>query len=760
MTTISTPYQRTLTSSVLTFLESRRRETYLLAAVVLVAFLMRLAFLVTVPPNVTADEADNLVNVYHILEGQGPGLFGLDWKPAPAFSVHLMALFMLIFGKTIFAMRLASVALSTVALIPMYFVARRHLSITASLISTILMSTGVWYFHFSRSGWENIHIVLYELMAIWMLELALARGQRRFYAASGFFAALGLYGYFSGRIVIVLLLLYLPFALWQRRVQARQILLGYAVLVTVTVVAFAPQLPTIVKQWDYFNRRTASVSALTTTEPVYGTTDKAVVLWNQVERTVRAFVLMDATLDGNTRYKPPARSLFDPITSSLFVVGLVLAAVRWRKMALWLLLFGLPLLVVQIPSLGVPDGARAIGLIPAVYLFCGLTFDKLIARPRLARGVFQISLLILTPVVVLSNIGAYAEWMREPEATAARQPAVDNADFPLWQELQLERARAGQPGFVVNEWQQMRGNLPALAAKIAPSTSSKTIKQPTNIPGDLATFVAAFGRQGSGNGEFLEPRAVAADRDGSLYVVDTGNKRIVRLDANLQPQLAWGRSGEGNGEFTEPWAVATDNAGFVYVLDAVGQSIQRFDSSGKYLSRLGSDLGMYRPRDMTIDGDGFFYIADTGRNRIVKIGREGQIVKTYGAPERNNPALDQPTSALADAQGNLYVAEPTKKRVLKLDPDGRMLLQWEIPPANTRDAPRLRLGPEAQILLTDPTRQRIEVYSSDGVLLGYWGTGGLGDGQFQGALSAAAGANGSIYVADPGNNRVQRFQLK
>ena len=76
------------------------KKHHLLLSLVLLsvfALTIRLVSLSTIPPNVSSDEADNLRVVYHILVGKGPGFFDLDWKPALAFSVYLISLFMRIF---------------------------------------------------------------------------------------------------------------------------------------------------------------------------------------------------------------------------------------------------------------------------------------------------------------------------------------------------------------------------------------------------------------------------------------------------------------------------------------------------------------------------------------------------------------------------------------------------------------------------------------------------------------------------------------
>ena len=59
-------------------------------------------------------------------------------------------------------------------------------------------------------------------------------------------------------------------------------------------------------------------------------------------------------------------------------------------------------------------------------------------------------------LIAYVNVSGYFDWMERPETAAARQPAVDAADFESWQLLQKAAAEAGQGGFNVGEWLEMK----------------------------------------------------------------------------------------------------------------------------------------------------------------------------------------------------------------------------------------------------------------------------------------------------------------
>ena len=422
----------------------------------LMALVLRVIWLDTIPGNITADEADNLATIFRIDVTGEPGFFGLDWKPQPAMSMYLFSGFMSIFGDDIFGLRMASAILSTLSLVPFYALARRVVRPASALGGTILLSTGLWYLNFSRSGWENVHVAFYALMAAWMLTLALERKQLRWFALAGVFAALGLYGYFAGRLIIVALLAFAPLAVWWARGWRRRALLGYALLTLTAAVLFAPQYLSIRSDGDTFNRRTDAVNVFDQPDGYMGKESDWDILRLQVERNVKGFFLFDGEMFRSGRYGPRAETLLDPVSGVLLISGMVIGAYRWRKTALWWALLVVPLVATQIPTTYSPNGARALIVAPFMFLFMTLTIDALIDVARLPeRRATAAAVLTGVALLAIMNTLNYFDWIQDPATIEAREPAVELADYDLWRDALISEYERDRPPFHLGEWREM-----------------------------------------------------------------------------------------------------------------------------------------------------------------------------------------------------------------------------------------------------------------------------------------------------------------
>ncbi|HEX9440388.1 MAG TPA: NHL repeat-containing protein, partial [Roseiflexaceae bacterium] len=301
---------------------------------------------------------------------------------------------------------------------------------------------------------------------------------------------------------------------------------------------------------------------------------------------------------------------------------------------------------------------------------------------------------------------------------------------------------------------------------------------------------AAIGGPGQEPGQLDQPRGIAVDRQGNVYVADTGNNRIQVYGPDGAPLRTIGSPGGGDGQFNEPRGIAVDRQGNVYVTDTWNARVQKFDSSGKFLKSWGTGddigegkratmtngdaaanaanpLGLFGPRGIAVDDQGNVYIADTGNKRIVVTDGEGKFLYQFGHLGSEPGAFNEPIGVAVDGQGSLYVADTWNARVQifargqdgKVSPTPQTTVRvpgWQ---ANTYEDPYVAAGNGGQIYASVPLVSLVHAAKTSGDVLMRFG--GKGDDLASLTLPSgvAVGPDGDVYVVDRGNDRVMRFKI-
>lgn len=169
------------------------------------------------------------------------------------------------------------------------------------------------------------------------------------------------------------------------------------------------------------------------------------------------------------------------------------------------------------------------------------------------------------------------------------------------------------------------------------------------------------------------PEAASADAPYKTYTVDHGQGFIRTQDA-YTPAGSIERIGDL--ELKEPSDLFVDRDGRLYVADTGNGRIVAMDLSGKLLRTFGEDV-LGAPTGVYADEGGYIFAADPGKGQVVKFDPSGQAVQTYKRPEsplygKNTPF--KPMKAATDKRGNLYiVSEGTSSGLVQLSPQGDFL---------------------------------------------------------------------------------------
>jgi DNA-binding beta-propeller fold protein YncE len=275
-------------------------------------------------------------------------------------------------------------------------------------------------------------------------------------------------------------------------------------------------------------------------------------------------------------------------------------------------------------------------------------------------------------------------------------------------------------------------------------------------------YVNKIGSFGSGSEQMNYPVGVAVDPRGNVWV-DDNNNRIDRwkVPSPWPPVFSsnFGSSGAGNGQFSQPTGIAFNPMnGNLVVPDEGHNRIEVFNEKGEYRSQFGSfgtGNGQFnQPRGAAVDLKGNIWIVDTGNNRVQKFNEGGEYLLQLGTKGTGPGQFTTPKNLAVDSKGNVYVADSGNKRIEKFNEKGEFLLQL-----STGTNPiGLAVDAGGNIwTATDNTTGAIEEHNAKGELLRSFASKGEGNGQVWEPKRLAVDANGYVWVPEAGNDRVEVF---
>lgn len=254
-----------------------------------------------------------------------------------------------------------------------------------------------------------------------------------------------------------------------------------------------------------------------------------------------------------------------------------------------------------------------------------------------------------------------------------------------------------------------------LKLRLPGEESSSYVKTPVPppAPASAATSRTATARQvWLFSGDVRWPLAAAAHPAGGAAVLDQPEGyRILHLNAKGECQAVLFRIPQGQepGQLDDPQGFCLAADGTLCVADSGNDRLSIWNADGTFRQIVG-DLA--RPSDVQVDEDGFWYVADAFRQRVLKLSPEGlsclELTDAGGWGR-----LNEPIALAVDRNQNVHVA--------------------------------------------DHGRGLVFSFSAEGVPLRCWPSGGRGPAAFERLRDVEVGADGSVWIGDRDNTRIQRF---
>jgi sugar lactone lactonase YvrE len=307
--------------------------------------------------------------------------------------------------------------------------------------------------------------------------------------------------------------------------------------------------------------------------------------------------------------------------------------------------------------------------------------------------------------------------------------------------------------------------------------------------GTVTTFAGNFYGSDDNNGtdaSFAQPQGITADNNGNLYVADTGNTRIRKIDSSANVTTIAGNSAgyiDANGTsaaFSNPEGITIDGSGNLYVADTGNtrvNSIRKIDTSGNvstftgglsFKDGTGSTARFYFPKGIITDNNGNFYVADTENYRVRKIDSNGNVT-TLGD---TNVIFSNPFGLVRDSNGNIYFSEANGSKIRKINTSGNVTIFAgssqgfnNAQGTNARFAIPLGMAIDSNnnIYVAEGSNHKIRKIDTSGNVTTFAGSSsGFNDAQgtsaqFSSPSGIAIGPDGNFYVADSSNNRIRKI---
>lgn len=279
--------------------------------------------------------------------------------------------------------------------------------------------------------------------------------------------------------------------------------------------------------------------------------------------------------------------------------------------------------------------------------------------------------------------------------------------------------------------------------------------------------LAAWGSEGPNPNQFSSPAGIAVDAARNVYVVDSMKNYVKKFGpgpaythiANFG--YVSGDSGPMRYWFPTGISVTADGTGLI-IADTGNSRIERCTLSGTVLEAFGSQPGslqvglFLKPGGAAVAQDGTWVIADTDAQRIQRRTPAGAWLAPWSTPSTATPYTSAPEAVTADPNtGVTFVADTGNSRILKYDASGTFLgsiAETGSGPGQVSSPKGLLALHDGQLLVSDTGNNRIQIYDASGAYQSSFGTGEL-----SGPRSLAINSLDTVFVADTGNHRVAKY---
>ena len=420
-------------------IRAHRVEMIAVCLLVLIAFVLRTVHLETHPYGYENDESWIGIEALRILNGTTKQFFTVSWSAQPILSFLPTTIPILLFGNTVFAVRITSVIEGTLTVLFLYLGTREIFNWKTALLAAGILATLPVHNHFSRTGFNNIVPGFYGALLFWLVFRALRRGRPSSFLWAGLVAGSAIYTYLGSRLAIAIFGFALVYTTLFERGYFKKYVSNLLVFGFAAFVVMAPMLGYFLNHYDLFMARMNTEGILSNgwlaNEALRTSQTQLGALWLQIQKSVLAFISTGAPRSFYNSPKP----YFPVLTAIFLVLGMGYSFIRIKEPVFMTLLvwFWSTLLFGSILTTNAPASQRIILLLPAAALFAAIGLEqtaRALAKLRLLP--FHWGMTICFLIVLISgyqNVHFYLDEYR------ANNYHGDHSNELIYESVRLER---------------------------------------------------------------------------------------------------------------------------------------------------------------------------------------------------------------------------------------------------------------------------------------------------------------------------------